>query len=150
MWCSCGREWSPKLAWTVVAGDALVDFSVLPDGTTMSGLVTMTFTPGTYLYDQFASVGVRFRSTRSPSNAPLTNVGVGVVGGSDPANNHVQGVIHPPPLGMDGRTVWEIRFDAPVQRAGVRRGGLLNYTLGHALTNFYNESGRIDRIDPLG
>lgn len=136
-----------------VAGDALVDFSVTPDGMTMSGVVTNTFTPGTYLKDQFASVGVRFRSTKSPSNAPLNDIGVGVVGGADPANNHVQGVIHPPPLGMDGRVVWEIRFEAPVQRAGVRRGGLLNYDLGYALTNFYNESGGLIesiRSDEIG
>jgi len=64
-----------------------------------------------------------------------------VIGG--PGNNLVQGMRNAPPLGLDGRTVWELEFDEPVRRAGIRRRGFVNYTLGTAETNFYDATGAL-------
>jgi hypothetical protein len=126
------------------SGDVLIDFSVFPNGDPMSGVVTDSFTPGTYLTSQFASVGVTFRSTKF-STQDLLNLGAGVIGG--PGNNLIQGMRHAPPLGMDARTVFEMVFDQPVGRAGLLRRGFVNYTLANAVTNFYREDGsQIDSI----
>lgn len=127
-------------------GDGLIDFSVFPDGSPIDGVEDpSTFTPGTYLLDQFADVGVRFRSTIEPiSSNPLSGIGTGVVGG--PNNSFVTGMRHAPippsnTFGSDARTVWEVQFDEPVMRAGILRRGLVNYVLGHAITNFYADGG---------
>ncbi|MCA9424127.1 MAG: PKD domain-containing protein [Candidatus Omnitrophica bacterium] len=121
------------------AGDGFIGFDVFPDGSAIDG-VKVGFTPGTYLVDQFASIGVRFRSTIGPTEGGLpAGVGVGVIGG--PTNNIIQGMRYAPPNGLDGRTVFEIRFDEPVRRAGVSRISGLNYAEGNAVTRFYNSSG---------
>ncbi len=124
--------------------DALVNFSVLPNGSPING-VQVSFTPGTYLMDQFASAGVRFRSTFNPSGYALSGIGAGVVGG--PSNNMLLGMLSAPPSGLDGRVIHEVQFDQPVRRAGVLRRGYVNYSGGTAITNFLNESGgQIDSI----
>jgi len=121
------------------SGDAIIDFSVQPDGSALNGEQPDLFSPGTYLMDQFASVGVRFRSTVHPNGSTLTGIGVGVVGG--PSNNQILGMLSAPPSGLDGRVIYEIQFDEPVKRAGVLRRGYLNFSTSNAITNFYNESG---------
>jgi hypothetical protein len=125
------------------AGDGFIDFSTFPDGSAIYG-VKDGFTPGTYLVDQFASVGVRFRSTISPyphENPMPDGIGVGIIGG--PTNNYVNGMRYAPPNGLDGRTVWEVRFDEPVIRAGILRYRGINYSNGSAITNFYSASGSL-------
>jgi len=121
-------------------GDAHLTFSLFPDGSPVNGVVTNTFTPGTYLIDQYASVGVRFRSTLFGSQV-LTGIGCAVIGG--PANNLVHGMRYAPPLGMDGRTVFEVVFDDPVERAGVLRRGGVALTEASGVTNFYDGGGNL-------
>jgi PKD repeat protein len=125
------------------SGDALIDFSVFPDGSQMNG-VPSGFTPGTYLVDQFASAGVRFRSTISPypqENPLPADLGCGVVGG--PSDNYLQGMRYAPPNGMDARTVFEVRFDSPVRRAGVLRSRGFNFSITNAITRFYDSTGSL-------
>ena len=121
-------------------GDAHIDFSVFPDGSPVNGVVTNSFTPGTYLTDQFASVGVTFRSTQFGAQV-LTGIGCAVIGG--PSNNRVHGMRHAPPMGMDGRTVFELEFDEAVERAGVLRRGGVNLASASAVTNFFDLSGNL-------
>jgi hypothetical protein len=119
-----------------IQGDGLIDFSVFTNGSPIPATQPSTFTPGTYLTDQFASVGVTFRSTKNPFGSALNNVGVGVIGGAAPLAN---GMIHAPPNGLDGRTTWEVVFETPVARAGIRR--LLVGPGG--TTHFYREDGAL-------
>ena len=129
-------------------GDAIIDFSVFPDGSTIDG-EAIGSTPGEYLDDQFLSVGVRFRSTISAYNYPMYGIGVGVLGGTggaddgEPGDNFVAGLVPPLPGRIDNRVVWEVQFLEPVLRAGIQRRGLVNYGLADAVTNFYDADGVI-------
>jgi len=136
-------------------GDAYVDFSVFPDGSAMNGDEYANI-PGTYLADQFDSVGVRFRSTKNQFNLPMTGVAVGVMGGPETdgnddgstiggGDNFVSGLTLPLPGRLDNRAVWEVQFNEPVQRAGIQRRLLLNYGLANAVTNFYAADGSLLR-----
>jgi len=116
-------------------GDGIITFDVFPDGSPIDGY-EIGYTPGTYLMDQFGSVGVRFRSTIFNSN-PLTNLGVGVVGASG-GNNWIQGMRYAPPGGRDGRTTFEVQFDEPVTRAGLQRWAYVNIEDSYEITNFYD------------
>ena len=121
-------------------GDGIINFNVYPDGSAVDGQNPNPYTPATYLKDQFASVGIRFRSTKNTYHGiTLDDVGVGVIYSPD---NMILGMVNS--TGLDGNSVMEVQFDQPVQRAGLLRRGFVDYAGGNtAVTNFYDEFGAL-------
>jgi len=121
-------------------GDGIIDFNTYPDGSPINGQNPNPYTAATYLKDQFASVGVHFRSTKNTyTGATLIDVGVGVIFAPD---NMILGMVNTSAL--DGNSTMEVQFDEPVQRAGLMRRGYVDYASGNtAVTNYYDASGAL-------
>ncbi len=69
----------------------------------------------------------------------MVDVGVGVIGAP---NNMILGMVNT--VALDGNSTIEVQFDHPVDRAGLRRRGYVDYAGGNtAVTRFYDESGNL-------
>ncbi len=118
----------------------MINFNYYPDGSAINGANPNPYTAATYLTDQFASVGVHFRSIRNTyTGTVLVNVGVGVIFAP---NNMILGMVNT--IALDGNSTIEVQFDEPVERAGLMRRGFLDYAHGNtAVTKFYDQAGNL-------